>query len=491
MNRIDKLPKRIREKWDEFARIVFEAVYGTTNLYDVLIVSFSGGPDSTALLCSCTYLRDNFQRLSKRCDYFVKFPDDFKLKIVAAHLDHSIRPESRNEAKWCADLAKTLDVEFSLKRLEENEIEKKRLKTNMGIESMAREFRREFQIELAKSIYEGGFSAARVPAAARLPILLNGHTANDQAETVLMNLARGSGMKGACGILKRTVIDQFNTDKEMSLVLVRPFLDTPKGDLLSLLELSKICYLTDETNLDEQYTPRNAVRSSVVPALEKLYPATVEHFAKFAQICQSHFESVSKQAADFVENNSVPFCFRFKGLLLLGIGVLENQLLPKKRLRELSSPVRHEVYTKFLATHNVSISFNLMNEIDDLIFSDQSKVIAHNIETSSDYFWIYPEFPPFHSTISSDRIYLQQSDLACMSELKRDVSSFDKVSFPVHFEKVRSQRVKPRSVNKRMNIRSYYRSIGLPESVICSLRILVDAKKRVVWFSDIHGSANE
>lgn len=484
-NQIKKLPKRIREKWDEFARIIFEAVYTTTTVYDVLIVSFSGGPDSTALLYACAYLRDNFQRLSKRYGNSVVFPDDFTLKVVAAHLDHSIRMKSANDAKWCSKLAQTLNIEFALKRLEENEIDNRRFQTSAGIETTARELRREFQIKLAQSIYGNGLALTDDSIVRGLPILLNGHTANDQAETVLMNLARGSGLRGACGIAQRSVVAQLNTDETISLEIVRPFLYAPKSDLLSLLDESKFEYLTDETNFDEDYTPRNAIRCVVITALEKLYPATVEHITEFARISQSHFDDVSMQAAAFIEDNSVPFCHRFRGFQPLGLGALGNEMLPKKQLRELSSPVRHEVYMKFFSTHNVNISFNLMNEIDGLVFSDQSKEISHNIESSLEYLWIHPKFTPSSSSICYEGSLFNEDDFVNYPDLKGVNVSFDKVSLPVRFERVRSQRVKPRSLNRRMNIKSYYRSIGLPDSVIFELCVLIDAKGKVVWFADL------
>jgi tRNA(Ile)-lysidine synthetase-like protein len=482
-NLIEKLPKRLREKWDHYARIVLDGVYANKNSpYNILVVSFSGGPDSTALLYACVHLRDNFERLTGRYRDLTLFPDGYKLNIIAAHLDHAIRANSQDDAEWCANLAKVLDVEFVLKRLGESELEKKRWKSGVGIETAAREFRRAFQIELAMELLNSGFVTSGGKVLTGLPVLLNGHTANDQAETVLMNLARGSGFCGACGIAKRTAVSPLSSINEISLEIVRPFLDLPKSDLLNLLDASKFDYLMDETNLDKEFTPRNTIRSVVIPALEKFYPSTVRHLTEFATLAQSNHKYVVEQADLFLKDYSFRFCDLFKELRLFTHKPIEEDLLPKVHLRKISSPVRFEIYTRLFKQYSIVLTNALMQDIEKLVYSDDLGEIQGIVEASTKYIWVHPclSQKPTDINDSKEAIYEEiNRSLSEVMELKELINSF---SVPVHLDSVHTQRIKIEGTGKRMSLKTYYRNVGIPESVIARISVLADAKGKVFWY---------
>ena len=175
-----------------------------------LLLAVSGGPDSTALL----FLASRWAKSLKQ-----------KPKLVAATVDHGLRKESKREAADVAKLAKKLGVPHRILNWTGK-------KPNSGIQQSARQARYALLTE-----------AARKAGAAHI---VTAHTLDDQAETVLMRMARGSGIGGLAGMARRSRLDGF--------VLVRPFLDVPKARLVATLKAAKISYAEDPSNLDPKYT---------------------------------------------------------------------------------------------------------------------------------------------------------------------------------------------------------------------------------------------
>ena len=175
-----------------------------------LLLAVSGGPDSTALLL----LASRWAKSLKQ-----------KPKLVAATVDHGLRKESKREAADVARLAKKLGVPHRV-------LKWTGVKPKSGIQQSARRARYALLIEAARRV-----GAAHIVTA---------HTLDDQAETVLMRMARGSGIGGLAGMARRSRLD--------GLVLVRPFLDIPKVRLVATLKAAKISYAEDPSNIDPKYT---------------------------------------------------------------------------------------------------------------------------------------------------------------------------------------------------------------------------------------------
>ena len=175
-----------------------------------ILLAISGGPDSTALL----FLAARWAKSLKQ-----------KPKLIAATVDHGLRKESKREAADVAKLAKTLGVQHQTLNWTGK-------KPSSGIQQGARQAR-----------YALLTDAARKAGAAHI---ITAHTLDDQAETVLMRMARGSGIGGLAGMARRSRLD--------GLVLVRPFLDVPKARLVATLKAARISYAEDPSNIDPKYT---------------------------------------------------------------------------------------------------------------------------------------------------------------------------------------------------------------------------------------------
>ncbi len=118
----------------------------------------------------------------------------------------------------------------------------------------------------------------------RLDKIVTGHTLDDQAETVLMRLIRGTGLRGLGGIYPRIIVE--HEDSEGHGEIVRPLLAARRCELEQYLQVLKQPWREDSTNADSKFT-RNRVRSLVLPLLEREFnPAVVENFSELAEIAR-------------------------------------------------------------------------------------------------------------------------------------------------------------------------------------------------------------
>lgn len=197
-----------------------------SDLKDVpaLVLAVSGGPDSTALLLLAARWRD-------ACE---KSP-----KLVAVTVDHGLRKESKAEAAAVAVLARKLSIAHRTVRWTGR-------KPKTGVQQAARAAR-----------YRLLAAAARRAGAAHI---LTAHTLDDQAETVLIRMARGSGIAGLGGMSRLSAVPGYET-----LTLVRPLLGTGKARLIATLKAAKISFVDDPSNRDPRFA--RARLRGLMPAL--------------------------------------------------------------------------------------------------------------------------------------------------------------------------------------------------------------------------------
>ena len=186
-----------------------------------LVLAVSGGPDSVALM----WLAARWRKALKNGP-----------RLVAVTVDHGLRKEAAREARDVKQLAKTLDVEHRTLKWRGD-------KPKTGLPSAARDARYDLLARAAKSC-----GASHIFTA---------HTQDDQAETVIMRLSRGSGIAGLAAMARES-------DRN-GVVLARPFLDVPKARLVATLEKAGIAFADDPTNHDPRFT-RPRLRA-LMPAL--------------------------------------------------------------------------------------------------------------------------------------------------------------------------------------------------------------------------------
>jgi tRNA(Ile)-lysidine synthase len=169
--------------------------------------------------------------------------------VSAVHVHHGLSPNADAWAAFCKTLCRKWRVPLAIHRV-------KVRKSGKGLEAAAREARYEV--------------FTKIPA----DILVLAHHLDDQAETVLMNLLRGAGLRGARGMLPRSSF------KEKTIL--RPLLEVPREEILAYAREHKLDWIEDESNADESLT-RNFIRRRVGPLLEQKFPRWKRSLARAAK----------------------------------------------------------------------------------------------------------------------------------------------------------------------------------------------------------------
>jgi tRNA(Ile)-lysidine synthase len=205
-----------------------KALFAPLACVSALVLAVSGGPDSTALLMLMARWRSTFKRGPK---------------LIAVTVDHGLRRASAGEARAVKRLARRLGVPHRTVRWEGK-------KPASGLQEAARAARYRLLAAAAKS--------------ARAGAIVTAHTLDDQAETVLLRMSRGSGL-GGLGAMARSSLLPVNGTPE--IMLVRPLLEIPKARLVATLARAKIEFADDASNRDPRFT--RARLRELMPALAR------------------------------------------------------------------------------------------------------------------------------------------------------------------------------------------------------------------------------
>lgn len=203
-----------------------------------IVLAVSGGPDSTALLHGAARLAP-----------------DRGWRLTVAHLDHALREESADEAAAVAATALLLELPVEVRR---TDVRALAAAEHRSLEDAGRQARYRFLEE----------TAARLGPAV---LIATAHTADDAAETMLLRLARGSGLRGVRGIPARRGR------------IVRPLLGARRAALRAALDAAGISYLIDASNADPAHA-RNRVRADLLPALERVAPGAIDALIRFGRL---------------------------------------------------------------------------------------------------------------------------------------------------------------------------------------------------------------
>ena len=200
-----------------------------------ILIACSGGPDSMALL---HLLQD------------IAAHRHTKYKLGIAVVDHSIRPESKDEVLWLQNQVDALGLSFYTTTFDVPTLSKD---LKLSEETVGRQVRYQWLNEIAQSEGYDYISVA--------------HHKDDQAESILAHLIRGTGLNGLTGMAV--------VSNDYDIPVVRPLLDVTKAELLAYLADRKLTYCIDSTNDDIRYQ-RNRIRHRIIPELEAINPAVVD-----------------------------------------------------------------------------------------------------------------------------------------------------------------------------------------------------------------------
>jgi len=231
------------------------ARYGMFANGDKILVAVSGGPDSVSMLHALHI-----------------HSEEFGITLHIAHLNHSIRGAASDlDEQFVRELAHQFGVPATIEKVDVPAL-KNELK--LGEEEAARQARYDFLQRVAKDI-----------GANKIAV---GHTADDRAESVLLNVIRGTGIDGLGAI------------RPIRGNIIRPLIETWRHDIDEYILEHQLPYRVDESNIDIAYT-RNRVRHELIPHLERSYnPNIKQALLRLAEIADSSSEFINNQAAQFI-----------------------------------------------------------------------------------------------------------------------------------------------------------------------------------------------
>ena len=333
---------------------------------DIIIVGFSGGPDSVFLV-----------EMLKKLKNFINF------KIYLVHINHLLRgKDADSDENFSFEYAKKNNLEIFTKRIPVKEIAKEVGKT---VEEVGREERYKFFSEIYRKV-----SANKIATA---------HNKDDQIETFLFRLIRGTSLQGLEGI------------KIKNNNIIRPISEIYKKDILEYLNKNEIQYKIDKTNFENEFT-RNSIRLDLIPFIEERYNI------KFKDKIFSLIEEIRENN----QNNS---------LNLTDYTDSKNKIILEK-IKFLSNFDKKKLFSLFLNKKNIEVNRNKIDEINSLIKSNGTKKIDldKSYRVVKDYAHLYIEDKKEISIFNNTKIQLKIPSEQIFDNFKISVNIVENLDIP-------------------------------------------------------------
>jgi len=340
--------------------------YNLIESNDIIVVGFSGGPDSVFLV-----------EMLKKLQHF------FNFKIYLVHINHLLRGEDADsDENFSFEYAKKNNLEIFIKRIPIKEIAKEIGKT---LEEVGREERYKFFSEIYEKV-----GATKIATA---------HNKDDQIETFLFRLIRGTSLQGLEGI------------KIKNNNVIRPISEIYKKDILEYLNKNEIQYKIDKTNFENEFT-RNSIRLDLIPFIEERYNI------KF----KDKIFSLIKEIRENNQNNS---------LNLSDYTDSENRIILEKT-KFLSNFDKKNLLSLFLNKKNIEVNRNKIDEISSLIKSNGTKKIDldKSYRIVKDYTYLYIEDKKENCVINNNVIQVKIPSEQIFDNFKITVSTVENLDIP-------------------------------------------------------------
>ena len=340
--------------------------YNLIESNDIIVVGFSGGPDSVFLV-----------EMLKKLQHF------FNFKIYLVHINHLLRGEDADsDENFSFEYAKKNNLEIFIKRIPVKEIAKEIGKT---LEEVGREERYKFFSEIYEKV--------------RATKIATAHNKDDQIETFLFRLIRGTSLQGLEGI------------KIKNNNVIRPISEIYKKDILEYLNKNEIQYKIDKTNFENEFT-RNSIRLDLIPFIEERYNI------KF----KDKIFSLIKEIRENNQNNS---------LNLSDYTDSENRIILEKT-KFLSNFDKKNLLSLFLNKKNIEVNRNKIDEISSLIKSNGTKKIDldKSYRIVKDYTYLYIEDKKENCVINNNVIQVKIPSEQIFDNFKITVSTIENLDIP-------------------------------------------------------------
>jgi tRNA(Ile)-lysidine synthase len=423
---------------------------------DVIVVAVSGGPDSVALLHVLFRLADTHQ-----------------WTIVVAHVNHQFRGvESDSEADFVAELAAGLALPCEIGVID---VPAYIEEASLNGQAAAREKRYEFLHQVAEQ-----YGAQRIALA---------HHADDQAETMLMRILRGTGPSGLVGMPERR--------REKKVELIRPFLRIYKSDIVNYCAQHEITYCKDSSNELRKYF-RNRIRLDLMPMLKQYNEQLPESLNRLTDVMQAEndyldaeTDKVFRRIVTFQSNicrlNQSDFAELHVALqrrlikLILNCLCLERERLVFtriERVRELM--IKDQMSNQVLQVDEQIYIVREYGSIQFQTFAPDPKPYAYEIRLASNEL----DLPDMNAKLIYSWMPLSSYEKAASSpDHNGDVFlDADQVELPLCLRSRRSgDRLEPLGLNGSKKVKDMFIDAKMPSTRREVIPLLVDASGRILW----------
>lgn len=273
------------------------------------VIGFSSGPDSCALLFILNQLKE-----------------EFNLSLILAYFNHGWRKEATEEEQFTIQMAQKLNLQYCIKKADIN------AKKN---EETARNLRYDFFEQVAKQF--------------DTDVVFLAHNKNDNIETLIYRLIKGTGVKGLCSIpTKRDIY-------------YRPLLSVLKKDILEFLSNNNLEYKIDVSNEDVKYK-RNLIRKEILPLFEKINPNYLNNIENLILNANLSREIINCELEELKKE------------------ILTNNVLDREKYLEKSKALRYEFLNDFVGDKLKYRNLKNIKKIDDFICLNKNSQISINRE---------------------------------------------------------------------------------------------------------------
>jgi len=420
---------------------------------DRVVAALSGGPDSTALLVALV-------QIAKQLDF----------SIIVAHYNHGLRGTSSDEdEKYSQELAIKLGLIFVSGKMDQKLRQK-----GKSPEDFYRQQRYQFLDKVAED-----YNAQKIAL---------GHNIQDQAETVLLNLLRGSGLGGLKGILPM---------REGKFI--RPLIEVSRGEIIAFLSEAGISYCQDSSNESKIYL-RNKIRFELIPYLkEKFNPRIEENLAQMAEILRQDDEYIRNSVQEalkstYIQNQSNRI-ISLNIEYIKGLAPAIRSRLFKKILESLNPEKNGFSFSNIKALERLAqvtesgkrislpLGIEAKREYDSLIL-ERDKICLKQVD------YEYPVNIPgiihvkeTNRTISIEKTFRDKIDQHNKNKVYLDL---DKIQQPVILRNRRDgDRFQPLGMKGRQKIKSLFINQKIPRNKRNEVMLLVD-RNSVIWIENIH-----
>ncbi|MDR6555130.1 tRNA lysidine(34) synthetase TilS [Paenibacillus qinlingensis] len=428
---------------------------------DVMIVAVSGGPDSVALLHVLFQLSRTYQ-----------------WTLVVAHVNHQFRgAESDAEADFVAELAAGLELPCEIGEID---VPAYIEEASLNGQAAAREKRYEFLHQVADK-----YSAQRIALA---------HHADDQAETMLMRILRGTGPSGLVGMPERR--------REKKVELIRPFLRIYKSDIVNYCAQHEITYCKDSSNELRKYF-RNRIRLDLMPMLKQYNEQLPESLNRLTEVMQAEndyldgeTDNVFRRIVTFQSNicrlNRSDFAELHVALqrrlikLILNCLCLERERLVFtriERVRELI--VKDQMSNQVLQVDEQVYIVREYGSIQFQTFAPDPKPYAYEIRLASNEV----NLPGMNAKLIYSWMPLSSYEKAIPDDNGDVFLDLDQVELPLYIRSRRSgDRLEPLGLNGSKKVKDMFIDAKMPPTRREVIPLLVDASGKILWIAGFRRS---